>query len=288
MRQITVISGKGGTGKTSISSAIATLEERKVIADCDVDAPDMHLILHPEVKESGDFYGGVRAIKDDSKCIDCGLCRQVCRFDAVDEKFDIDPFKCDGCGFCAYVCPTKAIEMKENLSGHWYVSETDYGPMVHAKLDIGEENSGKLVTVVRNKARIIAEKEGYPHIVIDGPPGIGCPVTSAITGVDAVLIVTEPTMSGIHDMERVLKVARHFGTEPFVLINRYDLNREMAERIEDYCKKEFVPLVGTIDYDPDVTKAMVNGLSITQYRPDGRTSKIIKKAWETVKESMET
>ncbi len=283
MRQITVISGKGGTGKTSITSALVTLEKRKVIADCDVDAPDLHLILHPEVKDSGDFYGGVRAAKDDDKCIDCGLCRQVCRFDAVDEQFNIDPFKCDGCGFCAYVCPTKAIEMKENLSGHWYLSETEYGPMVHAKLDIGEENSGKLVTVVRNMARNIAEKEGYPYVIIDGPPGIGCPVTSAITGVDAVLIVTEPTMSGIHDMERVLSVARHFGARPFVLINKYDLNEEMTEKIENYCKEQDVPVVGKIAFDREMTDAMVQGKSIIQYKPEGKTAKAIRNAWDRVK-----
>ena len=286
MRQITVISGKGGTGKTSITSALVTLEKRKVIADCDVDAPDLHLILHPEIKDSGDFYGGVRAVKDDDKCIDCGLCRQVCRFDAVDEQFNIDPFKCDGCGFCAYVCPTKAIEMKENLSGHWYLSETEYGPMVHAKLDIGEENSGKLVTVVRNMARNIAEKEDYPYVIIDGPPGIGCPVTSAITGVDAVLIVTEPTMSGIHDMERVLSVARHFNTRPFVLINKYDLNEEMAEKIEEYCREEDVPLVGKIAFDREITDAMVQGNSVVQYNPEGRTAREIRSAWEKVKAAL--
>jgi MinD superfamily P-loop ATPase len=286
MKQITVISGKGGTGKTSITAAIVTLEKEKVIADCDVDAPDLHLILHPEVKESGDFYGGVRAVKDDSKCINCGLCRQVCRFDAVDEKFNIDPFKCDGCGFCAYVCPTKAIEMKPNLSGHWYVSDTEYGPMVHAKLDIGEENSGKLVTVVRNKAKIIAEKENYPYVIVDGPPGIGCPVTSAITGVDAVLIITEPTVSGIHDMERVLSVARHFGTKPFAVINRYDLNKEMAEKIEEYCKKEGVPLLGKIPFNPVITDAMVNGKSVIQYAPDSEISRSIREMWEKMKASL--
>ncbi len=286
MHQITVISGKGGTGKTSITSALVTLEKRKVIADCDVDAPDLHLILHPEIKESGDFYGGVRAVKDDEKCVDCGMCRQVCRFDAIDEKFNIDPFKCDGCGFCAYVCPTKAIEMKENLSGHWYVSETAFGPMTHAKLDIGEENSGKLVTVVRNMARNIAEKEDYPYVIIDGPPGIGCPVTSAITGVDAVLIVTEPTMSGIHDMERVLGVARHFGAKPFVMINKYDLNEEMAERIEKYCEEEGVPVVGKIRFDREITDAMVHGKSIVQYNSEGKTAGDIKSAWEKVKEHL--
>ena len=285
MRQITVISGKGGTGKTSITGAIATLERRKVMADCDVDAPDLHLLLHPVVKESGDFYGGVRAVKDDSKCIDCGMCRKVCKFDAVDEKFNIDPFKCDGCGFCAYVCPTKAIEMRPNLSGHWYVSETDYGPMVHAKLDIGEENSGKLVTIVRNKARIIAEQEDYPYVIVDGPPGIGCPLTSAITGIDAVLIVTEPTMSGIHDMERVVKVARHFGAKTFALINRSDLNQEMTEKIREFCKDNDIPVVGEIPFDPTVTEAMIQGMSIVQYRPESETAGIIESAWKRVRES---
>jgi MinD superfamily P-loop ATPase len=241
MKQITLISGKGGTGKTVISGCLAALAQDKVMADCDVDAADLHLLLHPQIKEKHEFKAGSKAILDEEKCILCGRCIQVCRFSAIYEEEDkivIDPVACEGCGVCALDCPEQAIQMQENISGEWYISNTKFGPLVHAQLGIAEENTGKLVTLVRQNARTIAQKNGLNLIVIDGPPGIGCPVIAAITGVDLVVVVTEPTLSAISDLDRVLTLTRHFGIETIVLINKNDINYENTEKIESFCQKK--------------------------------------------------
>jgi len=284
MKQLTVISGKGGTGKTTIAAAFAALSKNHVMADGDVDAADLHLILTPSVKKEEPFYGGRVPRLDKDKCDECGLCVENCRFDAI-QDFTIDPISCEGCGVCAWVCPQKAIIMKENLCGQWFISETRFGPLVHARLGIAQENSGKLVTLVRQQARLIAENEGKDFIIIDGPPGIGCPVIAAITGVDLLLVVTEPTVSGIHDLERILGVAKHFNIPATVCINKMDINLENTEKINNYCRENGVGTAGEIPYDPIVTRAMVAGKSIVEF-DDGSISSKIKKLWENVETSL--
>ena len=218
IKQLTIISGKGGTGKTTITAAFASLARNVVIADCDVDAADLHLIFLPKILKEKEFYGGKVAYIKKDKCTQCGTCEELCRFEAI-KSCTVDPISCEGCKVCFYNCPEKAIEMKDNLSGHWYISTTRVGPMAHARLGIAEDNSGKLVSMVREQARILAEKEDKNLILIDGPPGIGCPVIAAITGVDLVLVVTEPTLSGIHDLDRAVRVADHFKIPVVVCIN---------------------------------------------------------------------
>ena len=281
MKQLTVISGKGGTGKTTLVASFAALTERKVLADCDVDAADLHLLLPPEERRRETFVGGRQPHLDPEVCIECGECRERCRFDAVTEEYRIDSVACEGCGLCAAVCPVDAIEMRSVDVGEWFVSDTPYGSMVHARLGIAEENSGKLVTMVRQQARLLAEEQGLDLVLIDGPPGIGCPVISAISGVDLVLAVTEPTLSGIHDLERILGVARHFGIPALVCVNKHDLNPENTERIGTFCAESGVEMVGVIPFDPTVIRALVEGKTIVEYA-DGPVAEAIQGIWARV------
>jgi len=285
MRQIVVISGKGGTGKTVITGAFAALVKKAVLADCDVDAADMHLLLQPEVKERHVFKSGVTAYIDREKCVSCGLCRRICRFSAISEDFIIDPVSCEGCGFCRFVCPVGAIALKENVSGEWYISETRFGVMVHAKLGIAEENSGKLVTLIKKKAVEIAERQGLEWVIVDGAPGIGCPVIASLSGVDCALVVTEPSLSGLHDADRVIKVARHFGVPVRLVINKFDLNPAMTGRIERYCDEEKIGLVGKVPFDKTVVEAMVNGMTIMEKGGD-RPRDEIRKIWRAVEDEV--
>ena len=278
MKEIVVISGKGGTGKTSMVAAFAALAEQKVLADCDVDAADLHLVLKPTISEKKEFWSGKSAVIDQEACIGCDQCREVCRFDAISEDYVVNKIACEGCGACAHFCPVKAIAMKENLSGHWFISDTRYGPMVHARLGIAEENSGKLVTLVRNKAKNLAEDRGLDLLIVDGSPGIGCPVIASITGCDLVLVVTEPTRSGMHDLERIAELTRHFGIATAVCINKADINPELAAEIEERCCRENLGLVGKIPYDTDVTRAQVAGLSIIEFS-EGAVSQEIRRMW---------
>jgi len=280
MKQLTVISGKGGTGKTSITAAFAALAKNKVMADADVDAADLHLILDPSIEKEEDFYGGRAPFLDKETCNECGLCIEHCRFEAIHD-FVIDPIACEGCGVCAQICPQNAITMKEKLCGRWFISQTRFGPLVHARLGIAEENSGKLVTLVRQQARLIAEKEKMDYIIIDGPPGIGCPVIAAIGGVDLVLAVTEPTLSGIHDLERILGVARHFNVPAMVCVNKSDINPENTAVIRQYCQENDIRMVGEIPYDRAVIKAMVAGKAVVEYDA-GPAATDIKKLWKEV------
>jgi len=282
MKQLTVISGKGGTGKTTLAAAFASLTNDAVLADCDVDAADLHLILKPEIKETHDFSGLKLAVKDDEKCIECGKCLEHCRFDAIDEWFNVIPDSCEGCGVCEFVCPEDAIRLEDRKSGYAYISETRFGPMAHGRLKTAEEASGKLVTLVRNNARILAHKNGKELIIIDGPPGIGCPVIAAISGVNLVLIVTEPTLSGIHDMERILNVTRHFEIPAVVCVNKYDINTNNTKKIENYCKENSMEVVGRLPYDNIATKAMIAEKSVVEYS-DGDFSKAIKDIWNKVR-----
>ncbi|MDI3534177.1 MAG: hypothetical protein PWQ82_542 [Thermosediminibacterales bacterium] len=281
MKELLIISGKGGTGKTSITAAFAALADNKVIADCDVDAADMHLLLQPDVKETHQFYASKVAEIHEDKCVRCGKCIEACRFDAI-EDFKINHIYCEGCGVCYRICPQNAITMEDSLSGHWFVSETKHGPMVHAKLGIAEENSGKLVTEVRKAAQKIAQEQNKSLIIIDGPPGIGCPVISSITGVDMVLIVTEPTVAGKHDLERIIKLANHFDVKTAVCINKYDLDERKTLEIENYCKSIGVDVISKIPFDRKVIDALIKGLSIVEYEETSQTASEIKNLWQKV------
>jgi MinD superfamily P-loop ATPase len=280
MKQLTIISGKGGTGKTTITAAFATLAQNAVLADCDVDAADLHLILDPAIKHDEEFYGGKVADIDASQCNQCGICQDLCRFDAI-HNFSVDPSACEGCRVCTFACPEKAIRMRDKLSGHWYISNTRCGPMVHAHLGIAEDNSGKLVSVVRQQAKQIAEQEARELIIIDGPPGIGCPVIASITGVDLVLVITEPTLSGLHDMERVLQTAAHFSIPALVCVNKYDINPENTEKIEARCAECGVQVIGKIPYNKNVTAAMIQKKSVIEHNC-GEITKAAEKIWEQV------
>lgn len=279
MKQITILSGKGGTGKTTITAAFAVLTGRVVVADCDVDAPDLHMLLHPEILETREFRGSKIAVIDKTKCVECGVCREKCRFSAITQNFKVDPFSCEGCGVCTIVCPVNAVTLTEKISGYAYISKIKYGFMAHALLNPGESNSGKLVTLVRQNAKLLAEKERNNLIIIDGPPGIGCPVIASVTGVDAGLVVTEPTMSGIHDLERALRLLRHFNVRPFVCVNMYDVNEENTNKISRFCEENGVEVVGSIPFNPVVTEAMVNGKAIMEYSPECDVAKEIKAIW---------
>ncbi len=285
MKQLTVISGKGGTGKTSIAAALAVLSRDTVIADCDVDAADLHLVLDPEPLKSGDFFGGKVAAIDDTKCTRCGLCERLCRFNAI-KNYTVEPVSCEGCGFCARACPENAIVMKQALSGRWFISNTRAGTMSHARLGTAEENSGKLVTLVRQFASNTAEDKSQRGVIIDGPPGIGCPVIAAITGADLLLAVTEPTLSGIHDLKRILDVAGHFGITAVVCINKYDINPFNASAIETYCVEKGLEVVGKIHYNPEVTRAMIKHMSVAEH-DCGNVTVEVKAMWERIQERLE-
>ncbi|PIS30737.1 MAG: (4Fe-4S)-binding protein [Candidatus Marinimicrobia bacterium CG08_land_8_20_14_0_20_45_22] len=286
MKELVIISGKGGTGKTSLTASFAVLADRSVIADCDVDAADMHLVLSPEIKQSHEFKGGHEAVIRQSDCIACGACLAYCRFDAIlmnhepsgKVKFFVDPTACEGCGVCVRSCPVKAIDFPERVCGKWFISETRVGPMVHAKLGIAAENSGKLVTVVRQQARLIAEEQKRSLIIVDGPPGIGCPVIASITGAMIVLVVTEPTISGEHDLERVISLTRHFGIPTHVCVNKWDLNPKMTERIEKKARQNGARVIGRIRYDQGVTDAQMQALAVVETEAD--SAQDIKEIWK--------
>jgi MinD superfamily P-loop ATPase len=285
MKQITIISGKGGTGKTTLVASFAALAENIVIADCDVDAPDLHLLLHPEIVKREEFKGLNVAAMDKAKCIECGICEEACRFKAISDTgsgYAVNPTRCEGCGVCVFVCDQDAIKLKERVSGYAFISKTKYGTMAHAQLNIAEEASGKLVTVVRNNAQRVAEEEGSDLILIDGSPGIGCPVIASLTGVDLALVITEPTMSGLHDLERILDVTRHFGIASVVCINKYDINEANSKRITGFCQERGVTIVRNIPYDPVVTEAMVAAMPVVEFS-DGAVSDAIKEIWASIK-----
>lgn len=281
MKQIAIISGKGGTGKTVLTASFASLAENKVMVDCDVDAADLHLLLHPVIKEEQEFIGGKTADINKELCIKCGKCVESCRFGAISDDFEVDNILCEGCALCSYICPVEAVSMKDNISGNWFISETRYGPLVHARLNIAEENSGKLVTKVRQIAKEIAEQNDMDYVIIDGPPGIGCPVIASLTGVNTAVIVTEPTLSAIHDMKRVLEVASHFNIDTKVVVNKYDLNEDKTEDIKAVCKEENVDLVGLIPFSKQVSESIVKGLPIVEYMQND-ISKEIMSIWEKI------
>ena len=285
VKQITVLSGKGGTGKTSLVGSLAALTKKTVMTDCDVDAPDLHLLLKPEILQTQELKASRVAVMDEEKCIQCGKCEEHCRFGAI-EKLVIDSILCEGCGVCVYVCPVEAVELRERISGYAFISKTKYGPMSHARLNPGEENSGKLVSLVRQNAKKIAENENCELIINDGPPGIGCPVIAAVGGVDIGLIVVEPSLSGIHDMKRALGLLIHFKIPSLVCVNKYDINEENTDRIVEFCRSNGVEVVGKIPFDPLVTEAMVAGKSIVDYSPKSRVSEAIAELWKRTLENI--
>ncbi len=288
--ELVVISGKGGTGKTSVVASFAALAQDAVIADCDVDAADLHLVLDPRTLETHNFVGGHEAVIRQSDCEAGGTCRNVCRFDAVragqgSNQFVIDPLSCEGCGVCVEFCPSRAIDFPERTCGEWFVSTTPHGPMVHARLGIAAENSGKLVSTVRGEAKRIAVTHGSKLILVDGPPGIGCPVIAAMTGATGVLVVTEPTVSGEHDMERVLELATHFKIPVAMCVNRWDINPEAAERIEVHGRDHGAVIAGRIRYDAAVTRAQVEGRTVVEL--GGTAADDIRTVWDRVRRWLE-
>jgi MinD superfamily P-loop ATPase len=282
MKELVIISGKGGTGKTSLVAAFAYLADSMVLCDADVDAADLHLLMDPAIRETHTFEAGNRAIIDPEKCSECGLCRDLCRWHAVKESFSIDPILCEGCGVCVYFCPEKAIDFPANTCGEWFISETRFGPMVHARLGIAQENSGKLVTIVRQQAKKLAEERRKGVLLTDGPPGVGCPVIASIGGAAAVLVVAEPTVSGRHDMTRVLELAGHFKVPALLCVNKFDLNPDETRTIEAFAEKRGARTMGRIPFDPLFTKSMVQGKTLFEYDGQSDAAREVKRLWRAV------
>lgn len=295
MKQLVILSGKGGTGKTSLAAAFAHLTHagpsplRAVLADADVDASNLELVLHPQRLETHDFIGGAVAMIDAERCQGCGVCVQVCRFDAVQstpDGYQVDAIACEGCAACVYQCPEEAIRMEAQTAGQWYRSESCYGPLFHADLRPAQENSGKLVTLVKQQARLTALDGDYPLLIVDGPPGIGCPVISALAGADLTLIVAEPTAAGVHDMQRILETTAHFRVPALVCINKADLYPAGSAQIKAFCQEHDLEMVGCIPFDEVVTQAMRDGKPVTAYRPQSPASREIVAVWKNVMTSL--
>jgi MinD superfamily P-loop ATPase len=296
MKELVVISGKGGTGKTSLVASFAALARQCVLADCDVDAADLHLVLRPEVLKREPFTGGQRARIKAGHCVACGKCEELCRFDAirfdgpgngrVPRTFRVDSTVCEGCGVCAWFCAEQAIELNPAVNGEWFVSDTRFGPMAHARLGVAEENSGKLVSTVRRAARGLAEERGIDLVLIDGSPGIGCPVIASVTGADLVLIVTEPTLSGLHDLERVAELVRHFEIPALVCINKWDLNPEVAASIQARSGWHGLSIAGQVRYDRAVTEAQIHEQSVVEYAAGGSADDV-RNLWDDVRRRLD-
>jgi len=287
MKEIVVISGKGGTGKTSVTASLAMLGlDNMIVADCDVDAADMHLLMQPKQSETSDFFSGVLAVIDQDKCIQCGKCAEICRWQAIpviDSKYEVQALDCEGCGYCALVCPVQAIKMESQNVGDWIISDVKSSTkMVHAKLHIGAENSGKLVAKVKNEAKALAKSKGLDYVLVDGSPGIGCPVVSSLSGADLVVLVTEPSVSGIHDLKRVYQLVKKFSIPANCIINKADINENKSKELKQFLAKEKIELLAEIPYDDNFTKAMTMGQTIVEYDPDGIGS-IIKMCWNKIK-----
>ncbi len=287
MKEILVLSGKGGTGKTSIIGSFAHLAKSKVMLDCDVDASDLHLLLSPTTVEEHEFIAGVKARVETDKCTACGLCEELCQFESInmEETAVISKLSCEGCGVCAHFCPEDAIRLDENHCGTWYISDTDYGPFVHSQLFAGEENSGKLVSHIKNEARKVAEKTGAELILIDGSPGVGCPVIASLSNVDMVLAVTEPSQSGKHDLERILELAEHFKIVTKLCINKWDLHTELSDEIELMAEKRNVEVLGKIPFDPAVIECQIQGIPVTASE-SSLAAYSIKDLWKKLQDSV--
>ncbi len=289
MKQVVIISGKGGTGKTVVTASFASLASKPVLADLDVDASNLHLLVRPEIKERHPFVAGEQAVIDSSRCTACGRCLDVCRFDALipdgENKPRVDPLACEGCGLCSRVCEPGAVRMEPVECGEWFISRTRFGPFVHARLGIAQENSGKLVTEVQKRAREVAERDGGEFLLMDGPPGIGCPVIASLSGADLALVITEPTPSGIQDMERVIELARHFKIRTACGINKYDLNPENSEALESWCEERSIPLVGKIPFDSQVVDSVAEAVPFVEYAK-GPAAESLRRMWDAVRLSL--
>mgnify|MGYP001093634360 CR=1 FL=1 len=286
MKELLVLSGKGGTGKTTVVGALAALIDDKVMADCDVDGADLHLLLRPENREQHEFWCGVEAEIDASACTACATCVELCRFHAIamKEHAEIIPFSCEGCGVCAHFCPAGAISLRDKLSGYWFLAETLHGPLLHARLEAGEENSGKLVSLVKKKAREEAGQRGADWLLVDGPPGIGCPVIASLSGAHLVLLVTEPSVSGLHDLRRVAHLAAHFQVPAGICINKWDLLPEQSEAIERFCADHHLPILGRIPFDRAVVAAMVQARTLPEHAPASPAAMAVHELWRNLHE----
>ncbi|MGM0663257.1 MAG: 4Fe-4S binding protein [Thermodesulfobacteriota bacterium] len=287
MKEIVIISGKGGTGKTSVVAAFASLAQNMVLCDADVDAADLHLIMDPNIKQRHDFESGHTAVIQQDKCTQCGLCRDLCRWNAISEDFVVDSIECEGCGVCWYFCPEEAIDSPLNNCGEWFISDTRFGPMAHASLGIAEENSGKLVSLIRQEGKKLAEEKGLDLLITDGPPGVGCPVIASMGGASAALIVAEPSVSGKHDMERVAQLAAFFGVPAMLCINKFDLNPGMGESMEAFAREKGINVLGRIPFDSAFTKAMVEGMTIMEFNGDSEGAKAIEVIWEDLNQRLQ-
>ncbi len=289
MKEVLVISGKGGTGKTSIIGAFAHLAKSKIMVDCDVDASDLHLLLSPTTVEEHEFRSGVKARVETDKCSACGMCEEICQFDAVTmaDTAEIHQLSCEGCGVCAHFCPEEAIVLEENHCGTWYISDTEYGPLVHSQLFAGEENSGKLVSHIKNQARQLAEKTNTELILIDGSPGVGCPVIASLSNVDLVLVVTEPSQSGKHDLERILELAAHFKVPVVICINKWDLHPELSDEIEILAQELDIEVLGKIPFDPVVIDCQIQGVPVTSSETS-LAAYPIRNLWEKLEKRIDT
>ncbi len=285
MRELVIVSGKGGTGKTSLTAAFASLACENVLCDADVDAADLHLLLQPEIRYRTDFMGGGKAVIDPERCSQCGLCRDLCRFQAIAADYRVDSISCEGCGVCVDLCPVQAIDFPIQKCGEWFISETRLGPMVHARLGIGEENSGKLVSCIRQEARKLVEERGLELILTDGPPGIGCPVIASIGGATALVLIVEPTVSGLHDMVRLADLACHFKVPCLLCVNKYDLNLEMTERLEEVARQRQMKVVGRIPFDSLFTKAMIAGKNVMEFAEDSHIARAVSVVWDGILQS---
>ena len=291
MKEVVIISGKGGTGKTSITAALASLANNTVFADCDVDAADLHLVLNPAVIKETDFSGGSRAEIISDKCTGCGICARMCRFDAIklngppngaiEKTYQVDPISCEGCKVCVEFCPTDAISFEPAINGKWFVSDTRFGSMVHARLGIAEENSGKLVTLIRKEAKKIAEEQGKDFLICDGSPGTGCPVIASITGADLVVVVTEPTLSGQHDLDRVVSLTESFGIQPLICINKADINPQLSDVIKSEARRKGIKVIAELPYDDAFTKAQMIKSTLIEYS-GGATTQRLRAMWREV------
>lgn len=276
VKELVIISGKGGTGKTSITLALSSLFKNKIMVDCDVDASDMHIILTPEIKAKHEFYSGKKAVIIEEKCTKCGICNNICVFNAISNEITLNEYFCEGCGACKSKCPNNAIKLVQQKSGEWFESKTRFGELIHAKLGIGEENSGKLVSQIRTQARINANKKKNDLIIIDGPPGIGCPVIASISGANLVLIIIEPTLSGIHDAKRVIELTKHFKIKTVACINKFDVNINICKEIEEYLKTNGINLLAKIPYNKDFTQSILENKTLIEYNEQSNISKSIK------------
>jgi len=286
VKQLTIISGKGGTGKTVIASSLAVLASDKVLVDADVDAPNLHLMLSPQLISQQDFWGAKTAAIDEDTCLKCGLCAGFCRFGAIDDQIKINPYRCEGCGVCVQVCPAGAVTLKDELTGYLFLSQTPYGLLSHARLKTGvAEASGKLITAIRRVAEEMAQKQGMGQIIIDGSPGIGCPVIASLTGTNLALIITEPTLSGISDLKRITGVTEHFKIKTAVCINKYDLNEENTREIAQFCREKNLALLAKIPFDEEVIKSIQKGQPLVSYTKS-RTTEALEELWGKVKDEL--